>query len=237
MKNIVLVSGGLDSAITMHYVERAYLPGGTVIPLHFILDTRYRSMEEAITKKLFSAAQVDLSFNGLTTISYESSYIPNRNAHLVLGAAGRFYSGEEGVVWLTVQKDETDLVDRSPEFFANMNLLLSAMKYKVQVKSPWMNHDKTSMVKWALDNGMTAQDLRDTFSCYYPIEEYKGCGNCAACFRRWVSLSLNGIDESSEHREHPGKSFIAGVYRKKAFTGEYSTDRNLRILEAFSCLK
>jgi len=55
---------------------------------------------------------------------------------------------------------------------------------------------KTEMVRWYLDKGLDPGTLISTRSCFSPGDN--PCGNCAACFRRWVAFTNCGLEEEYE---------------------------------------
>jgi len=61
---------------------------------------------------------------------------------------------------------------------------------------------KSDIVTWALDNGITKEDLKKTKSCFDAGDD--ACGACIQCFKRWTAFGINGFTE--ETVIHPLKS-------------------------------
>lgn len=232
--HIVLFSGGMDSLITLRYVESTMRDLiGSVTKVYCRLGHRYEAEElRAVEKIAGGKVNIDETLRGLGVIEECDAHIPNRNAHLVL-AALRFVPvyAKEVRIWLTVQKDELSLTDRSENFFKSISRLCSILsKRRVVVKTPWIDVDKTDMVRWYLERGYSENELRDTWACYRPSPEGVMCGNCGACIRRYIAMSLNGIHERYFH--DPKSTSLAQYYLEKAKSGHYGEQRNERILEA-----
>lgn len=228
----VLYSGGLDSFITYHYVEKE-IQSKNIVPVYVPLGHRYQKSEiDAISKTLPSTGHI-LGFQRLGTHEEKDAFIWNRNAFLCLAASRVFHAiGEDpvgGTIWLTVQQDEMSIPDRSPEFLQSMGDTLKTLGYPVDVMSPFMDMDKADMVRWYLDVGLPAKDLLKTSSCYSPGLYH--CGNCPACVRRWIAFTLNGICE--EYEQYPWESKVGKAYLQRAKDGEYSSKRCSRTIEAF----
>ena len=93
---------------------------------------------------------------------------------------------------------------------------------KIHVGSPFYHMDKTEMVEWYIKKGFSTARLRATVGCYTSDEGH--CGNCPACFRRFVAFMNNGVE--------PGYVLspeVKDYYRSNA--EKYSTDRQERMLQ------
>jgi len=236
VEHVVLFSGGVDSLITLRYaqsISREMIDG--VTPVYCRLGHRYEAEElKAVRDILPGGINIDRSLSGLGSIEDSKANIPSRNGHLILAALRHSfaYFGGEIYIWLTVQKDELDIPDRSPEFLDRMSKVCSVLSRKrVTVRTPWERMDKTDMVRWYLESAYSEEDLRKTWACYWPSASGDQCGNCPACIRRYIAFYLNGIHE--EYLQDPRKSMTAQSYIKKANDGVYSKERCRRILEAF----
>ena len=178
---ILLFSGGLDSYIAWHYL-------GKPKTLYCNLGHRYAVHEIETIKKLIPATIIDDRLN-LADQELRDANIPLRNAFLIMIAS--YYDPD---VVLVVQKGEMNIPDRSPTFFNESAEWLSFLHdHTVTVSTPFHHMTKTQMVAWYILNGHDVKKLIATRSCYdagdYP------CGNCAACFRRWVAFTNNDLEE------------------------------------------
>lgn len=232
--SVVLFSGGPDSFITYKYLQSVVGERHNIVALYENLDHRYvheelRALDDC-EKLLGISILRNTVLKGLGITEDPDAYIHHRNAYLCLAASALL--PKDGTIYLTVQKDELSIPDRTPEFMQKMGSLLSSLSGRsIHVFSPWLEKDKTDMVTWFLDNGGDPEELKQTWSCYTPINGVQ-CGNCPACFRRWVAFTLNGISEI--YMRNPAYSLVASVYEEKALSNLYSTDRCNRIQSALA---
>jgi hypothetical protein len=85
------------------------------------------------------------------------------------------------------------------------------------------------MVQWYKDSWKNVERLLDTWACYTPLEG-QPCGNCPACFRRFVALKLNGISEPWHQKIYTSE--VAKMYLQRVSLRHYSQKRSRDILEA-----
>ena len=226
-KDVVLYSGGLDSFITLKFVENLLQGVGNLAPVYVKLNHRYQAEELAAIEKTRPDTQILTGMEGLGTLEENDAFIWHRNAFLCLRAS-KMIDPDEGTIWLTVQKDELSIPDRTEKFMQQMGVLLESLGQKIVVTSPWIDYDKTDMVRWYVRQGHSIEELKSTHSCYSP--GIVPCGNCPACVRRFIAMSLNQIEE--EYEIDPKESEEAARYLQRAKDGYYSKDRNQRTIEA-----
>lgn len=122
-------------------------------------------------------------------------HVQHRNLSLIVAAAQ--YSD---VVMIGALKGETS-PDKSRSFMRSAEAVLSkSERRQVTVLAPLKNKTKAQALRrhlkrWPLDQ----EALRDTYSCYEGDE----CGQCQACFRRWVALYLNGVEWWTDWKSPP----------------------------------
>lgn len=256
MRHIVLFSGGPDSLATLFKVSSLV---ECCEAIYFDLGHRYSNLEKQVCSSIVvRGKKVIISdvLKGLGEWEEDDAYIWHRNAFLCL-AASKYIGAEKGNIYLTVQKDELSVSDRTPEFMFQMSKLFKSLGQSIDISSPWLHTDKTDMIKETVSICKTVfpsikEAFKDTWSCYRPVEvinrdlsteaalgsslkaylSYVQCGKCPACFRRWVAFSLNGIEE--KYLFDPWLTDVAIEYRRKAEQGEYSDERCHRILSALS---
>lgn len=230
MRCVVLYSGGPDSFITLRWAQRSTELGfARVVPIYFDLGHRYNEMERAAIAATAPGTMVSGVLSGLGRWEEDDAFIFARNAFLVLAAARFVPDQEPGTIALTVQEDELSLADRSPEFLERMAELVSTLHPPgLKVMTPWLQHDKTDMVAWYLEQGLPVSELMSTRSCYRGSSLLLQCGNCAACIRRYIAFSSNHIEE--EYRQDPRQGTMAREYVDRARRGEYSPKRRQRIM-------
>jgi 7-cyano-7-deazaguanine synthase len=216
---ILLFSGGMDSYIAWHYLGKPKC-------VYFKIGHRYMRNElEQVAKLRKMDKELEIEFDdtfNLTWWEEPDAYIPARNLLLITGATR--YSDN---IVLVVQKGETNLGDRSKEFFSNTEKTLSEMLgRKITIETPFWEMTKVDMVKWYLEQGLPAENLLVTTSCYTGREI--ACGKCSACVRRAIALELNGLSEPYE--VDPKMTSLAREYLDKARQEFYIDERNEQIL-------
>lgn len=209
---VQLFSGGMDSLIAWEYLGRPNR-------LYVKMNHRYQREElEHIEDMHIPGSFFTSDLSVLGSFEKNDADIPLRNLYLAMVAVNLGFS----TIWLVVQKDEMSIPDRTREFLNSSSDILSYLsKRTIKVDTPFENMDKTDMVKWYIDNGKDIDTLKDTWACYHPV---KGdpCGNCGACFRRYVAFKENCIDPDYELKEE-----IKNHYRLNIST--YSNDRRNRM--------
>ena len=182
---ILLFSGGMDSYIGWHFLNKPKT-------LYVDLGHRYAVHEVDMVKKLVPDTVIDTRLN-LAEFEAKDANIPLRNAFLTMVAS--YYDDN---IALVVQKGELNIPDRSVHFFNEFGRMLTYLWGKrVTLTTPFFTMTKTEMVRWYVDKGLDIDVLLSTRSCYSPGDV--PCGNCAACFRRWVALINNGLSEEYEN--------------------------------------
>lgn len=156
--------------------------------IYFDLGHRYVGNEVEVVRKLLPNTIIETGIN-LSKWEARDANIPMRN--LFLATYASLYDPE---VVLVVQKGEMDIPDRSPTFFNMMTRDISFLTGKnCVVSTPFFSMTKTQIVGWYIKEGYNVRKLLETRSCYGTKEV--SCGECSACFRRWVALTNNGISE------------------------------------------
>lgn len=180
---ILLYSGGVDSLIAWYYL-------GFPLRLYVDLGARYSRWERASllgnAPSRDSVMILDLKLWGV--YERKDAWLPMRNMLLIMTAAA------EGAdtIYLVAQKGEQSVPDRKPEFFAQMSQMMTEQnKREIVVEPVFPDLDKSAMVGWYLKSGYDPQLLVLAYSCYsgwvHP------CGQCAACWRKFIALEDNGI--------------------------------------------
>jgi 7-cyano-7-deazaguanine synthase in queuosine biosynthesis len=227
-EHVLLFSGGLDSFIAYKFmtVELGLEP----LLIYFPISHRYEKNEMEAIRKLKTGGHIpkvvyDYSLY-LKDWEESDANIPMRN--LLLATAAARYGNN---IWLTVQKGEMTIPDRTPEFFEYVGELLTYLnKRPITLHSPFFEITKVQMVEWYRGKELDPQALLATSSCYSPAEDGMACGECSACFRRWTSLELN--DYKEPYKVKPWRSKLARDYWKKVQKGHYGKDRDEEIIRA-----
>ena len=203
MKNILLYSPGIDSFIAHWYLkDKLGIKEEDLILLYYVLNSRYSIHEYGILR---SRKDVKIVFDyglNLGPIEQPDAYIPNRNALMVLHAAGAYESDR---IYLNGTLSDR-VSDNNQRAYKQMeNLCRVCLNKNIKITSPFpANKYKEELVlEFAEKNDPKL--LLETFSCYNPFGDMnpvakdksdkpiEECMNCKACFRKNVVLNLVGI--------------------------------------------
>jgi len=215
-KAIVLLSGGLDSAvalwwakrkgwvlytITFNYFQRHQreiesaerLAKAAAVFEHKVIDVQY--MKEIADSILLKEAAIDVQIKDRPAI-----YVPGRNT-VFYGIAA---SWAETIVakWIIGGHNRLDFKqfpDSTPEYFALFNRLLrigtwAGRKHPIRILTPLSKMDKRQIVRLALKLGVP---LELTWSCYMGRE--RACGTCEACKIRLNAFKEAGVRDALEY--------------------------------------
>jgi len=209
---ILLFSGGIDSYIAWHYLNKPKT-------VYFNLNSRYSKKELHYVKNLIPNTIIDNSLDISDKEKGENAYVPFRN--LLLAALAVKYS--DTIVIAGIKGDNVS--DKNPDIFTDMSTILSKMeKRNITITSPFWNMTKNDIIKWFLRNGGSEENLLNTVSCY-SNDMKKYCGSCPSCFRKWVALKYNGINIPYFNND------IMDDYYRRAKNKELIPERNKEIIE------
>lgn len=205
MKAIALLSGGLDSVISMFMAREE-----AEICLALTVDYGQKARKNEIRAakhfcKLFDIRHVviELPFmseihSGLLEageISVENPWVPNRNGLFVNLAAT--YAENIKADWVICgfnREEASNFPDNSREFVeaANKALYYSTLNH-VSLRSFVQDMDKVEIIKKAVELGI---DFRNLWSCYQGGE--KPCGQCPSCLRNMEAFNKAGVEYSED---------------------------------------
>ena len=225
MKEVVLYSGGMDSHIAWYYL-------GKPEAIYIVHGCRYEWKQLRAIQKIREIegtnkiSIVDGILN-LSPFELPDANIPLRNMYFAMVAANLGYDK----IYLIVQRGETSIPDRTPKFFKQISQILTEQfNREIVVESPFFDMTKQDMVKWYLDNGGNIESLLHTTACFHPV--YDACGNCKACFRRWVALRYNGLeDKYRNYHQDIRNSPVTKKYIEDILNGKYDEKRSQQTLE------
>ena len=206
-KAIVLLSGGIDSAVslwwakangwdirplTFHYFRR---PPQEVVSTHKLIELSGLSRVQEVDLPFLEEVD-DLKKRGIeNAVLLESpeGYIPARN--MVFYALAAYYAEPTGARWVIGGHNGTDpetFPDASPKFFNSFNSmyrlgLWSYGKTPVQILLPLSGKSKADVIRMGLELGVP---LEHTWSCYWDRDRH--CGTCASCTERREAFSVLG---------------------------------------------
>ncbi len=211
-KAIVLISGGMDSAVCAAIAKN---DGYNIYSIHIDYGQRTNKKELFCAKEIslfYNAADfksINLSFlkeiggSGLTDNSIElsnteneiipSSYVPFRNSILLsMATAWAEVVGAETIYYGANSIDFSGYPDCRPIFFEAFQKLIDVGtkdETKIKLKVPLADMTKAEIVKKGI--GLKVP-FEKTWSCYK--ENDKACGICDSC-----TLRLKGFQESGKN--------------------------------------
>ena len=208
--SVVLVSGGLDSAVTAALAAGE----GEVAFLHVNYSQRTEARELRAFSEIADFFKVekrlvaDISylkdiggsalFSGgpevpegdLSNTEIPATYVPFRNAHLLsIAVSWAEVIGASAVYIGAVEEDSSGYPDCRKEFFqsfAQTVKLGTKGTIRIEIKTPLIEMKKSEIVKEGVNIGAP---LHLTWSCYKDSE--LACGHCDSCL-----LRLRGFEEA-----------------------------------------
>ncbi len=204
-KSIILLSGGLDSLVSLGLSKEKY---NVTLALTFDYGQKSVVQEIEASKKICKYYGIEhrvIKLDWLKDITHtalvseeelpqgiqetsKSVWVPNRNG-LFLNIAGSFADAEDfDYILIGANKEEAETFsDNTKEFVARINAEFEYSTTKQpKVLAPLINSDKNDIVKQALDNALP---LELAYSCYQGGE--KNCGVCESCTRLKKALIAN----------------------------------------------
>ncbi len=215
---VILLSGGLDSAVSLAYSVNKY-----DVMLALFFDYGQKSFEyeksaaESLAKFYGIKLQIidlswlknithtslvnenidiphlgenDLDEVAVTEKSMKNVWIPNRNA-LFLNIAASYCDsfGYEKIIIGANKEEAQTFSDNSAEFISRINEVLKySTLVKPEVIAPLMNLEKFEIIKLGYDLKLPFDLIR---SCYSPSSEH--CGKCESCLRLKRGLERLGL--------------------------------------------
>lgn len=219
--HVLMFSGGLDS-----YLALLSLLDNGIDPKLVYVEHGSRNNDGQLSqaKKLAEKHGKELIIDRSLSLGHleeASAFIPNRNGFLAY--IGALYGDN---IWFAIMDGEQTYTDCRQDTFMAISLSLSLLSGKpVVVDSPFWDLTKAEVIS-SLKTGHHP-DLLDTYSCHRGGDTH--CGECTACFRRFVAFQLNGIED--KWIVHPAFTLLADEYYDKASLGHYGK-RDKEIIKA-----
>ena len=211
-KSIILLSGGLDSLVSLGLAYEEY---NTQLALTFDYGQKSLKPEIAAARRISEYYNLEhkiIKLDWLNSItnnalvsdnkelpdgefpseqSAKAVWIPNRNS-LFLNIAAAFAESEEFThIIIGANKEEAETFpDNSSEFIERINALLEySTLQKPKIIAPLLNYDKNDIVKIAIEHSIP---LEFVHSCYG--KDLGHCGKCESCVRLKKALIANKAD-------------------------------------------
>ncbi|MFQ5918524.1 MAG: 7-cyano-7-deazaguanine synthase [Thermoplasmata archaeon] len=211
VRALVLLSGGLDSAVSLYWALRE---GWSVHPLTFHYHARPQREKDAtanlanLSGRQASLLEVDFpflmevedlqerGFGRRTLENAPGSYVPARN--LIFYATAAHYGEILGAQWLVGGHNGADgeiFPDATPAFFEGLNRLLklgilTASHSRLQIVNPLEGRTKAEVLRLGQELGVP---FEATWSCHY--DRAAPCGRCTSCREREEAFLRIGVED------------------------------------------
>lgn len=207
-KAVMALSGGMDSATLLVCLLKL---GYEVECVSFVYGSKHNPYEQACAEKLAEHYDVklhkmdlspimagfnsDLLLSGgeipeghYTDASMSRTVVPGRNIIFLSIMSGLAWSIGASVIGIGIHSgDHAIYPDCRPDFYNAMNqAIMAGTDQKVRILAPFINDDKTSILKWGLENGVPYEFTR---TCYKAQE--LSCGKCGSCVERLFAFADN----------------------------------------------
>jgi 7-cyano-7-deazaguanine synthase len=219
MNTLVLLSGGLDSAVLAAHEAQA----ATVLPVYVGVGLAWESGERRMVDRLLAApvfagktlplAQVEFTMRDVYPPTHwairgvppaydspdEDVYLTGRNLVLLTKAAVVAARSEAHRIALGPLAGNP-FPDARPEFFAAMSTAVSlGLDHAIEIATPFLNWDKARVIRRGVELGVP---LEFTLSCMNPTAGAPDalpmhCGLCSKCRERRDAFDEAGVADPS----------------------------------------
>jgi 7-cyano-7-deazaguanine synthase len=220
-KAVVLVSGGMDSAVTIaiareqgyqvHALSVAY---GQRHSSELAASDRVATMLGAVEHKTVAidlrsiggsalTADIDVPLDAADGNDIPVTYVPARNTIMLSIALGWAEVLGSSDIWCGVNAvDYSGYPDCRPAFIeafdalANVATRAGVEGAGIRVHAPLMRMSKADIVRTGTRLGV---DFAATVSCYRADAEGRACGHCDACRLRREGFAAAGVDDPTRY--------------------------------------
>ena len=213
MKRVVVLSGGLDSTVTLAKVLSEAQPGDELQAIAYNYGQRH-ARELGAAGRIAPSMGVQLSvidvrgmLNGSSLLykgdipdghyadeSMKSTVVHARN--MLFTSIAISAAGEGGEVWLGVHGGDHHIYpDCRPSFWEPFSEAVRAA-YGVELRLPYLHRDKSAIVA---DGAALGAPMAETWSCYKGLQVH--CGTCGTCVERREAFELAGVEDHTEYAQ------------------------------------
>ncbi len=212
---VVLLSGGLDSCVTMaiarekHNIALLHIGYGqrtqtreynsfrSIARFYNIPETRILAIELDFLRKIGGSSLTDRNIpvdKDNTDAGIPTSYVPFRNTHLLSIAVSWAETINADSIYIgAVQQDSPDYPDCRAEYYKAYNKLVEAgtkPSTNIKVITPLLDMSRSEIVKKGIE---LAAPLQLSWSCYERND--KACGCCLSCRLRLKAFEEAGVKD------------------------------------------
>ncbi|MBL7129769.1 MAG: 7-cyano-7-deazaguanine synthase QueC [Ignavibacteria bacterium] len=217
---VVLVSGGMDSALTAAYAIQKFEPA--FLHINYGQRTEKRELKAfndianyyAVKKRIVADVSflkniggssltdwdIDVSKPDLDSQEIPTSYVPFRNANILsIAVSWAEVIQAESIFIGAVEEDSSGYPDCRKVFFEAFEKMVSIgtkPETKIKIERPLINLSKKDIV---LQSIKLRSPLHLTWSCYKDNEV--ACGECDSCAFRLRGFKLAGIEDPIEYKK------------------------------------
>ena len=216
MTSVVLVSGGLDSAVlTAHEAQYA-----RVLPVYVCVGLAWEPAEQTMLEKLLRAPVFAGKVDSLLRVEFtmrdiyapthwaitgtppaydtpdEDVYLTGRNL-VLLAKAGVVASQNDAHRIALGPLAGNPFPDARPEFFASMAKSLSlGLDHEIKIATPFLDWEKDEVIHRGVELKVP---LELTLSCMNPAPGPEHCGRCSKCRERRDAFASAGVDDPTAY--------------------------------------
>ena len=219
MESLVLLSGGLDSAVLL----AAEAQHARVHPVYVSVGLAWEAAERAVVEKLLAAPVFDGNVRPLSVVEFsmrdvyspthwaitgtppsydtpdEEVYLAGRNLVLLTKAGVVAAARRIGRIALGPLAGNP-FPDATAEFFAAMARALSlGLNHDIEIAAPLVSMHKEDVIKLGTRLGVP---LADTLSCMNPSGT-QHCGLCSKCRERRDAFAAAGVADPTTYVNKP----------------------------------
>ena len=229
-KAIALVSGGMDSCVTMALAKEL---GHELYLLHLNYGQRTEKRElqafhdlasfyqipnerrmtasiahlEAIGGSSLTDATIPVSQADLESQAIPTSYVPFRNAHILSVAVSWAEVTDAKRIYIgAVYEDSSGYPDCRPEYYAAFNevIRLGTAAGDIRIETPIIFLTKAEIIRKGLELNAP---LHLTWSCYQ--REDAACGVCDSCALRLRGFQQAGVEDPISYTVRPDYTAVS----------------------------
>lgn len=220
-KAVVLVSGGMDSALTAAYALRKY--NSAFLHINYGQRTEKRELKAfndisdyyGIAERLvidfkhlkkiggssLTDRKIKVSKGNLSSLDIPSSYVPFRNANILAAAVSwAEVIGAEKVFMGAVEEDSSHYPDCRKKFFEAYKIMIKLgvkPDSDISIETPVINFSKSEIVRKSAKMGVP---LHLTWSCYKNNDI--ACGECDSCLLRQRGFQEAGYQDPIKYKRY-----------------------------------
>lgn len=218
-KAVILLSGGMDSAVTLAMAcEQGYICYALSVDYgqrhdsELVVAQKIANTLGAIEHKIIrldlraiggSALTADIDVPEQGSSGIPVTYVPARNTIMLSIALGwAEVLGATGIFCGVNAVDYSGYPDCRPEFIASFEQLAQVATKagvegtKVGIYAPLLHYSKADIVREGLRLGI---DFALTVSCYQADKQGRACGHCDACHLRAQGFSSAGVNDPTRY--------------------------------------